>query len=87
MIRMKSHNLFSMKKKNNKKKYLTHLSLASHKRDIGRQCRPRSDAAECGVWSGSTLFALNSEISLKYGNNKTNQIPLLLEMDCSEELR
>ena len=24
---------------------LTHLSLASHKRDIGKQCRPRSDAA------------------------------------------
>ena len=23
---------------------LTHLSLASHKRDIGKQCRPRSDA-------------------------------------------
>ena len=30
--------------------------LASHKRDIGKQCRPRSDAAKCGVWSGSTLF-------------------------------
>ena len=23
----------------------------------GKQCRPRSDAAFCGVWSGSTLFA------------------------------
>ena len=29
---------------------LTHLSLASHKRDIGKQCRPRSDAAECRMW-------------------------------------
>ena len=38
---------------------LTHLSLASHKRDIGKQCRSWSDAAERGVWSGSTLFALN----------------------------
>ena len=40
---------------------LTHLCLASHKRDIGKQCRPRSDAAECGVWSGSTLFAITLE--------------------------
>ena len=24
---------------------LTHLCLASHKRDMGKQCRPRSDAA------------------------------------------
>ena len=28
---------------------LTHLNLASHKRDIGKQRRPRSDAAEHGV--------------------------------------
>ena len=27
------------------------------KRVIGKQCRPRSDAAECGIWSGSPLFA------------------------------
>ena len=32
---------------------LTHLSLAFHKRDSGKQCRPRSDATERGVWSGS----------------------------------
>ena len=31
---------------------LTHLCLASPKRDIGEQCRPRSDAAEHSVWSG-----------------------------------
>ena len=49
---------------------LTHLSLASHKGDTDKQCRPRSDAPECGVWSGATLFALNSEISMKYDNNK-----------------
>ena len=36
---------------------LTHLSLAPYKKDIGKQCRPWSDAAERGVWSGSTLFA------------------------------
>ena len=23
----------------------------------GEQCRPKSDAAFCGVWSGSALFA------------------------------
>ena len=26
--------------------------------DMSKQCRPRSDAAERGVWSGSTLFAI-----------------------------
>ena len=31
------------------KKELTHLRLASTKRDIGKQCRPISDAAERGV--------------------------------------
>ena len=49
---------------------LTHLSLVSHKRDIGKQCRPRSDAAERGVWSESTLFALTSEISTTHDNSK-----------------
>ena len=52
---------------------LTYLSLASHKRDTSKQCRPRSDAAERGVWSGSTLFALNSEISTKHDNNNNNK--------------
>ena len=51
-------------------KNLTLLCLASHKWDNGKQSRPRSDAAECGVWSGSILFALNTGISIKYGNNK-----------------
>ena len=35
---------------------LTQISLASFLWDIGKQCRPRSDAAERGVWWGSTLF-------------------------------
>ena len=30
-------------------KGLTHCSLETHKRVIGKQCRPRSDTAECGV--------------------------------------
>ena len=48
---------------------LTHFSLASHKRGIGKQCRSRSDAAERGVWSGSILFVLGTGISIKHGNN------------------
>ena len=52
------------------RRILIHLSLAANKRDNGKQCRPRSDAAERGVWSGSTLFALNSGISMNHGNNK-----------------
>ena len=36
---------------------LTHISLASQFWDICKQCRPRSDAAKRGVWSGSSLFA------------------------------
>ena len=51
--------------------YLTHLSLASHKRDTGKQCRPRSDAEERGVWWGSLLFALSSEIPTKHADYKT----------------
>ena len=39
------------------KVYLTRISLVSFLRDIGKQCRPRSDAAESGVWAGSPLFA------------------------------
>ena len=50
--------------------YLIHLCLASYKRDIGKRCRPRSDAAERGVWSGSTLFAFSTGISINHGNNK-----------------
>ena len=48
--------------------YLSHLNLASYNRDIVKQSRPRSDAAERGVRSGSTLFALSSEISTKHDN-------------------
>ena len=46
---------------------LTHLCIVSDKRDIGKQCRPRLDAAE---QSGSPLFALNAGIFIKHGNNK-----------------
>ena len=36
---------------------LTNISLASLLWDIGKQHRPRSDAAERGLWSGSPLLA------------------------------
>ena len=29
---------------------------------LSKQCRLRSDAAECGIWSGSTLFATDTAI-------------------------
>ena len=35
----------------------THLNLASFLWDISHQCATRSDAAICGVWSDSALFA------------------------------
>ena len=39
------------------KKRLIHVSLEIPKPVIGKQCRPRSDATECSIWSGSPLFA------------------------------
>ena len=49
---------------------LTHCSLETPKEIFGKQCRPRSDAAECDVSSGSPLFANSSAIFLKeYLNN------------------
>ena len=35
----------------------TVFTLSIRKTYLSKQCRPRSDAAECGVCSGSTLFA------------------------------
>ena len=36
--------------------FLTYISLVSLLWDLGKQWRPRSDAAQHGIWSGSTLF-------------------------------
>ena len=66
---------------------LTPLYLASHEKDIGKQCRPKSDVTERGVWSGCTMFAFNEWISIKHGNNKNNQTPCVVDMDQSKELR
>ena len=35
----------------------THCSRETRKSVFGKHCRPRSDAAFCGVWSGSELYA------------------------------
>ena len=48
-----------------------------HKKEIGKQCRPRPDAAECGVWSGSTLFALSSEISTTHDHKNKSDTPYI----------
>ena len=37
---------------------------------MGKQYGPRSDAAERGVHSGSTLLALNTGISIKHGTDR-----------------
>ena len=43
---------------------LTHCSLETPKRVFGKQCRPKSDATEHGIWSGSPLFANSATIFL-----------------------
>ena len=69
------------------------LCILSPKRGIGKQCRPWSDAAERGVWSGSTLFASNTRILPKKKKKKkkmeiieNNQTPLLLGIDRSKAI-
>ena len=55
---------------------LTHCSLETSKRVIDKQCRHRSDAAFCGVWSGSSLFANNSTI-FSLGISKSHSLTYL----------
>ena len=40
------------------------------KRVTGKQRKPKTDAAERGVWSGSKLFALKTRISVINGYTK-----------------
>ena len=56
---------------------LTHFSQEPHKRITCKQCRPISDAAECGIWSGSTLFTSYIGIFIKHTCSyiTTNQTP------------
>ena len=78
---MKYQSLFSGKNKENITKLssaefsrtclsLTQFSLETLKRIIGNHGRPRSETAECSIWSGSTLIALATGISIKHGKNK-----------------
>ena len=55
----------------NSQNLLTLISLASFFWDLGKHGRPRSDAAERGVWSGSTLFAYRN-FYLKYDEKEIN---------------
>ena len=49
-----------------------------------KQCRPSSNAAKCGVQSGSTLLAYRNFYA-KYNKSKTShQKPLKLQMDLSK---
>ena len=45
------------------------MPIASHKRDNDKQRKPWSDATERNIWLGYTMFAFNTGISLKNGNN------------------
>ena len=58
---------------------LTHLNLTSHKRDIGKQCRPSSDVTERSIWSGLHCLHKIQEFVIKCGN----KTPIILEMDES----
>ena len=49
---------------------LAHFCQASYKRGIIKQYRPRSNAADRGVLSGSARFVLYARFSIKHGNNK-----------------
>ena len=60
---------------------LTHISLASFLWDIGKQCRPRSDATEYGVWSGSPPSVYLQTVLLK--SKKKHLTTLKTEMDWS----
>ena len=60
--------------------WVIHCSLETPKRVIGKQCISRSDAAECGIWSGSPLFANSSTIFLlEYLNHRVTYLKSKLE--------
>ena len=50
----------------------SYLSKVFRQTGLSKQCRPRWDAAECGIWSGSALFATHPtcrhiQLQCKYG--------------------
>ena len=64
--------------------YLTHTSLASFLWVIGKQCKPRPDAAECGIWSGSPMFAYRMFYQNLNKNENYDPTTLKTEMDWSD---
>ena len=56
--------------------HFTHCSLETPKRVVGKLCRPRSDAAEGGIWSGFPLFA-NSSTIFSLGISKSHSLTYL----------
>ena len=60
---------------------LIHLCLASNKKDIQKQCRPQSDAAEQESDQGLHCLHQIQEFLLNTALMKNNQTSLLLEMD------
>ena len=63
------------------KQTLTNISLVSHLWDIGKQCKPRSDAAFWvqGLHCLLTGICIRNRIKMK----NVHQTPLKLEMDSS----
>ena len=58
---------------NRYKTILIYFCLETPYMDIVKQCRPRSDAAERGVWLVSTLFALSTWISINHRNRNNKK--------------
>ena len=56
--------------------FLTHIILAVFLCDIGKQCRPRSDAAKRGVLSGYPLFLTECTRKILIGLKHASQQPL-----------
>ena len=63
---------------------LTHISLASFLRDVGKENSPRCDAAKGGVPSGAILFAYMNFIEKWNKNEKIFLMPLKMELDPSK---
>ena len=63
---------------------LTPFGPVTHFGVLCKQCRPSSDAAKCGILSGSTLFAYRKFFENYVKNDKMHQKLLKLEMDSSK---
>ena len=67
--------------------YLTHLSLASHKRDIANSVDPDQTPQNAASDQGVHCLHLVQKFLLNTIIIKSNQTPLIHEMDLSKELR